>query len=73
MAIPKRFHADTQFKKASRWWFRLFEENNISKHNRIGQRGSNRTQPLTSGIFIVSREQLTPFLDAILNAFHYPE
>lgn len=43
----------------------LFEENNKSKHNRTNQGGSNHTQPLTSGIFIVSGEQLMPFLDAI--------
>lgn len=48
----------------------LFEGSNKSKHNSSDQRGSNRTQPLTSGIFIVSGEQLNVFLGAILNTFY---
>lgn len=47
----------------------VFEENNKSKHNRTNQGGSDCSQPLTSGIFIVSGEQLTLFLNAILNTF----
>lgn len=70
----KKKRKEKQFKQASRWWFSLSLKK-VIKANRTGLSREEATcaQPLTSGIFIVSGEQLFPFLVAILNTFYSTE